>query len=130
MLINCAVYQEGTKLRNVPTAEISNYVSQSDCFVWVALHDAEPVELEEMQREFDLHALAVEDAHHGRQRPKIEEYGESLFTVMHLLEMVDGELQVGELDVFAGKIMYYQCVIVANRTFLVSAIAVNMNRIY
>lgn len=103
MLINYAVYQEGTKLRNVPTAEISNYVSQSDCFVWVALHDAEPVELEEMQREFDLHALAVEDAHHGRQRPKIEEYGESLFTVMHLLEMVDGELQVGELDVFSGK---------------------------
>lgn len=103
MLINCTVYQEGAKLRDISVAEISDYVSHPDCFVWVALRDAEPAELEEMQIEFGLHELAVEDARHGHQRPKIEEYGESLFTVMKPLEIVDGALTVGEVAVFAGK---------------------------
>jgi len=44
--------------------------------------DPNPAELDAMQAEFGLHALAVEDAHHGHQRPKIEEYGDSLFCVL------------------------------------------------
>ena len=50
-----------------------------------------------MRREFGLHPLAVEDASHGHQRPKVEEYGDSLFTVMHVVE-----LHVGEVHVFTG----------------------------
>jgi magnesium transporter len=103
MLINCVVYQEGKKLRDISVEEISDYVSRPDCFVWVALKDAEPSELEKMQEEFDLHELAVEDAHHGHQRPKIEEYGDSLFAVVKTVELVDGELSVGEVDIFVGK---------------------------
>ncbi len=103
MLVNCTAYQEGKKLRDIPIAEISDYVSHPDCFVWVALKDAEPAELEEMQLEFGLHELAVEDARHGHQRPKIEEYGESLFAVMKPVDMVDGALTVGEVAVFVGK---------------------------
>ena len=103
MLINCAVYQEGKKLCDIPVEAISDYVQRSDCFVWVALHDAEPAELALMQREFGLHELAVEDAHRGQQRPKIEEYCDSLFAVAHVLELVDGELKVGELAVFVGE---------------------------
>jgi len=103
MLINCAAYQDGTKLSDIPIAEISDYVSRPDCFVWVALKDAEALELDEMRREFGLHPLAVEDAHHGHQRPKIDEYGDSVFAVMHQIDMVDGELVVGEVDVFVGN---------------------------
>jgi magnesium transporter len=103
MLINCVAYQEGKKLRDISVEEISDYVSRDDCFVWVALKDAEPAELDKMQEEFDLHELAVEDARHGHQRPKIEEYGDSLFAVVHTVELVDGELYVGEVDIFAGK---------------------------
>ncbi|HEX3170726.1 MAG TPA: magnesium and cobalt transport protein CorA, partial [Burkholderiales bacterium] len=47
--------------------------------------------------------LAVEDAQHGHQRPKIEEYGDSLFAVLHTVEIVDDELQIGEVDVFVGR---------------------------
>jgi magnesium transporter len=50
-----------------------------------------------------LHELAVEDANHGHQRPKIEEYGESLFVVLHVVEIEDDELKVGEADIFAGS---------------------------
>ncbi|QOQ80381.1 DUF2474 family protein [Comamonas thiooxydans] len=77
-----------------------------DCFVWVALSDATSAELDEMREEFNLHELAVEDASHGHQRPKIEEYGQSLFTVMHLLEpdpAQPGHFNLGEVDVFIGS---------------------------
>ena len=58
--------------------------------------------LEKMREEFLLHPLAIEDAHKGHQRPKIEEYGETLFAVLHTLELVDGEISIGELDIFVG----------------------------
>ncbi len=103
MLINCAAYQDGRKLRDITVEEISDYVSQPDCFVWVALKDAEPGELTEMQEEFGLHELALEDARHGHQRPKIDEYGDSLFAVLHLVELVDGALTIGEVDIFIGR---------------------------
>jgi magnesium transporter len=103
MLINCVAYQNGAKLKDIPVADISDYVEKPDCFVWVALRDAEPSELAEMQEEFSLHPLAVEDAHHGHQRPKIEEYGDSVFGVLHLLEMIDGEVIIGEVNIFVGR---------------------------
>lgn len=102
MLINCVAYQEGKKLADIPVEAISDYVERPDCFVWVALRDAGAEELDLMQHEFGLHPLAVEDARKGHQRPKIEEYGDSLFAVMHLLEWQDGELEVGEVSVFVG----------------------------
>ncbi|MBI4986588.1 MAG: magnesium/cobalt transporter CorA, partial [Rhodocyclales bacterium] len=103
MLINCVAYQEGIKLADIPVADISEYVVRPGCFVWVALHDATDAELQEMQQEFNLHELAVEDARHGHQRPKIEEYGESIFAVMHLPEMDDaGDLHIGEVSIFVG----------------------------
>jgi magnesium transporter len=116
MLVNCAAYQEGRKLADIAVGEISDYLERPDCFVWVALHDATQDELAALQREFGLHALAVEDARNGHQRPKVEEYGDSLFVVMHLLEAGGADqhphetkshrktrLSVGELDVFAGR---------------------------
>jgi magnesium transporter len=105
MLINCVVYEDGTKLADIPVSKISDYLSLPGCFVWVALHDATPEELNELQAEFGLHPLAVEDAQHGHQRPKVEEYEDSLFAVMHLLEPGEPDLarlNIGEIDVFVG----------------------------
>jgi magnesium transporter len=102
MLINCAAYQEGKKLADIPVEDISDYLARPGCFVWVALRDADEHEVLQMQEEFGLHELAVEDAMRGHQRPKIEEYGESLFAVVHTVELKDDELLVGEVAVFAG----------------------------
>jgi len=69
----------------------------------VALRDASDAELAAMQAEFGLHDLAVEDARHGHQRPKIEEYDSAVFAVLHLLELSPtDELRLGEVHVFAG----------------------------
>lgn len=103
MLINCVVYQEGNKLADIHPSEIRSYVDRPECFVWVALFEPSNEELDAMQAEFNLHELAVEDARHGHQRPKIEEYGDSLFAVLHIVDMVGGELNVGEVNVFVGR---------------------------
>jgi magnesium transporter len=103
MLINCAVYKDGQKLADIPVEDISEYLHNPGCFVWVALRDADDAELNQMKEEFNLHELAVEDARHGHQRPKIEEYGDSLFAVVHTVEIAEGELLVGEVDIFVEK---------------------------
>jgi magnesium transporter len=102
MLINCVVYQEGQKLADIAVDQIGDWVKRPDCMVWVALRDATDAELAQMQQEFALHELAVEDARHGHQRPKIEEYGDTVFVVMRLLEVERGELHAGEVAVFVG----------------------------
>jgi len=86
MLINCAAYQDGTKLGDIPKEDIHAYLGRPGCFVWVALKDATADELSEMQSQFGLHELAVEDARHGHQRPKLEEYRDSLYAVVHTVE--------------------------------------------
>ncbi|HTQ00383.1 MAG TPA: magnesium/cobalt transporter CorA [Casimicrobiaceae bacterium] len=108
MLISCVAYQDGRKLADIPIEDISEYVSQRDCFVWVALFEPSMEELDVMAQEFSLHELAVDDARHGHQRPKIEEYGDSLFAVLHTIEREkapDGsdELVAGEVDMFVGS---------------------------
>src|SRR5262245_6828832 len=103
MLINCVVYQEGKKLADIDLREIHTYLARPRCFVWVALKDATDAELEQMREEFDLHPLAVEDARHGHQRPKIEEYGDQLFVVLHTVEVAGDELNIGEVDIFVAR---------------------------
>ena len=103
MLIDCVAYRAGTKLADISIDQISDYLAEPGCFVWVALRDASDDELAVMQEEFDLHDLAVEDARHGHQRPKIEEYGKTVFTVLHLIEYTPtDELRLGEVNVFTG----------------------------
>ena len=103
MLINCVLYQDGKRIRDIPVDQIGQWIGRGDGFVWVALRDAGDEELTAMQKQFNLPELAVEDARHGHQRPKIEEYADSLFTVLHLVETRGDELSVGEMAIFAGR---------------------------
>jgi len=102
MLVNCVAYQEGKRLADVDKREIRNYLARPGTFVWVALKDATDAEIEEMAKEFDLPTLAVEDARHGHQRPKIEEYDDLLYVVLHTIEIAGEELKTGEINIFVG----------------------------
>ncbi len=103
MLINCVAYQDGKRLTDIEPDAISDYLARPNCFVWIALRDASDAELAKLQEEFGLHELAIEDARHGHQRPKVEEYGDTVFAVIQTVEFTaTDELQVGEVDVFAG----------------------------
>jgi len=106
MILNCVVYQQGRKVAEIPPEDISEYVTKPDAFVWVALRDPTREEVDQMAQEFGLHPLAIEDASKGHQRPKIEEYDDCLFVVLHTVEEVADDpmnLQVGEVHVFTGK---------------------------
>jgi magnesium transporter len=103
MLVNCVAYQDGKKLASIQPPEIHEYLRKTGCVVWVALFEPSPEEMAQIQEEFDLHPLAIEDATRGHQRPKIEEYGDSLLVVLHMLDDRGEGLQVGEVVVFAGS---------------------------
>ncbi len=100
MLINSIVYEDGKRVAQIAPDEISDYLGRPGRFLWVALKDASADELASMQVEFGLHPLAVEDASHGHQRPKLEEYGETLFCVIQLLERDGDDIRVGEVAIF------------------------------
>jgi magnesium transporter len=76
VLVNCVAYQNGRKLADIPASDIHKYLRQPDTFVWVALKDPDAAELDEMQKQFGLHELAVEDALLAHQRPKLERYAQ------------------------------------------------------
>jgi magnesium transporter len=103
MLVNCVAYENGKKLADVDESQVHEYVQRPGVFVWMAVREPNDAELLRMQEEFGLHELAVEDARHGHQRPKIEEYGELLFCVLHTVEPSGEELKVGEVNVFVAR---------------------------
>ncbi len=102
MLVNSVAYRDGKKIADVKREEIRTYLARTDCILWMAVRDPEPHELDELEKEFGLHPLAIEDARHGHQRPKFEEYGDLLFFVLHMIEPDGEELRVGEVDIFVA----------------------------
>jgi magnesium transporter len=104
MLINRAAYRHGRKILDPDPAAGGGIEADPDSFVWITLHDPSEQELAALQVEFGLPGLAVEDALHGHQRPKVEEYNECLFVIVHTLEAdAESDIRVGELAIFAGR---------------------------
>ena len=101
-LIAAAAYRGGQRIMDISIEEGRTWAQRPGHFVWIGFHEPNEAELREIQAQFGLHPLAVEDAQHGHQRPKVEDYGDSLFVVLHLLERGEDGLRVGEVDVFAG----------------------------
>jgi magnesium transporter len=102
MVVNCAAYAEGVKISDVPLDDIDEVLKQHDRFVWIGLHEPDERLLRKIQEEFALHDLAVEDAHSAHQRPKLEEYGDSLFIVLRTAQLEDGRIAFGETHIFVG----------------------------
>lgn len=105
MLVNCAAYgADGNRLPDITFEEISDVLARDDgSFVWVGLYEPDEPLLEHLQEEFGLHDLAVEDARHAHQRPKIDIYGDSLFIVINTAQTIDGKVEFGETHIFLGK---------------------------
>jgi magnesium transporter len=71
---------------------------------WVNIESPTPLEWSWLQEHFDFHALDLEDVLSRNQRPKIDEYPDYLFIVLHfpVYDSEVGRLNVGELDIFVG----------------------------
>ena len=102
MIVNCVAYRGGKSLGNVPVDDISEILKEAGTFVWLGVHEPDTLLLRKIQEEFSLHDLAIEDALHAHQRPKLEAYADSLFIVVETAQLVNHEVQFGETHLFVG----------------------------
>jgi magnesium transporter len=103
-VVACVGYAEGRRVGDVAISDISLVLKHPGVFVWVGLHDPSPELLQQIQQEFGLHDLAVEDAHAAHQRPKLEQYGDSIFVVLRpaILAPDQQSIELGETHLFVG----------------------------
>ncbi len=105
MIVDCAVYQDGVRSNSVLAIEDAFDASRDEsAFVWIGLHEPTEAEFDLVRKEFKLHELAIEDAIKAHQRPKLEEYGESLFLVLKTARYDEGSdsVELGEIQLFIG----------------------------
>ena len=101
-IVNSVAYAEGCRVTDVALDAVSDVLQDPSRFVWIGLHEPDEALLQKIQQTFGLHDLAIEDAHRAHQRPKLEEYGDSLFVVLRTAQVRDGTIEFGETHVFVG----------------------------
>jgi magnesium transporter len=102
-VIAAAAYNAGCKVADIAIEESGGWAAKPDHFVWIGIHEPNERELRELQDQFHLHELAIEDALHAHQRPKLEQYGDTTFLVMRTAFLVDGHIELGETEMFLGR---------------------------
>jgi magnesium transporter len=103
-IIDCAGYENGQRAKDLDVERVQEWIQAvPGRFVWIGLHEPGQTLLRQIQRQFGLHDLAVEDALHAHQRPKLEYFGDSLFLVVHTAHWQNGETVFGETHIFAGR---------------------------
>ncbi|HJR23289.1 MAG TPA: CorA family divalent cation transporter, partial [Dongiaceae bacterium] len=102
-VINCAVYEGGLKIRDLDINNPEDMKVQPGRVIWIGLHEPSQELLADLQREFHLHELAIEDAYKAHQRPKLEIYGETLFVAMKTFQRVGEDFAMGETCMFVGR---------------------------
>ena len=104
-IVDSAVYEAGRRRDGALSVQQAvDACNQPDCFSWIGLYEPTEDEFDSVRREFNLHELAVEDAIHAHQRPKLEVYGETIFIVLKTARYVDTEevVEFGEILIFMG----------------------------
>jgi len=105
VIVDCAHYKDGSRQHEGPLGvDEAAERRREDGFVWLGLHDPDEQELREVADRFELPELAVEDAMSAHQRPKLEDYEQGYFLVLHTARYLDDreEVQFGEVHVFTG----------------------------
>ncbi|WP_283133285.1 magnesium/cobalt transporter CorA [Rhizohabitans arisaemae] len=107
MIVNCVFYN-GEKDERVDgdlSDALDHARSVEGGFIWIGLHEPDTSEFDLVAEEFGLHPLAVEDAVHAHQRPKLERYDDTLFIVLKSLhyEEEKSDITVGEIMLFVGR---------------------------
>ena len=102
-VVASSVYEGGRRIADIPIDEAGAWSRKEGHFVWIGLWEPSRDLLHRVQREFQLHDLAIEDAEHPHQRPKLEQYGDALFIVARTAQLVRGRVSFGETHLFVGK---------------------------
>jgi magnesium transporter len=109
VIVDCAHYRDGERQHTEPLDIETAGKTAAGCtqgeFVWLGLREPDDAELERTRAAFDLNPLAVEDAGHAHQRPKLEDYEGSIFMVLKTARYVDETetVEFGEIDLFVSR---------------------------
>ena len=103
-VIDAAAYRGGVRVARLTIDEIGSALAARDQFVWVGLYEPDQELLRQVQLQTGLHDLAIEDAYNAHQRPKLEQYDESLFMVLRTAHLVRDPrgIEFGETHIFVG----------------------------
>jgi magnesium transporter len=102
MIVNSVAYRSGAKPADIELSKISDVLQEPGAFVWLGLFEPDLALLKQVQEEFSLHDLAIEDALDAFQRPKIETYSNCLFVVLNTVQFTNDEIEFGETHLFIG----------------------------
>jgi magnesium transporter len=105
MIVDCAAYADGMRREGELSLErAGEAASEEGAFVWLGVFEPTEAEFRAIAEEFGLHELAAEDAVRAHQRPKLEEYGETLHVVVKPARYVDPKemIEIGELSIFVA----------------------------
>ena len=102
-IVASGVYAGGRRITDIRIDEAGDWSRRPDHVVWIGLYQPSMELLVQVQAQFGLHRLAIEDARHAHQRPKVERYGDCLFVVVRTAQMVDGRIALGETQIFMGR---------------------------
>jgi magnesium transporter len=106
MAVDCAYYSRGERQpsEGMTLEQAASCPRKGNNFVWIELHEPSRELMAEVSRHFGLHELAVEDAAHAHQRPKVEPYDDFYFIVYRAAryDHSTNEVVFGELDIFLG----------------------------
>ncbi|HVD39538.1 MAG TPA: magnesium/cobalt transporter CorA [Solirubrobacterales bacterium] len=105
MIVDCAAYEGGRRRQGTLSMEqAGEAASEEGTFVWLGVVEPSEEEFKAVAAEFGLHELAVEDAVRAHQRPKVEEYGETVHVVVKTARYVDPKevIELGEISVFVA----------------------------
>jgi magnesium transporter len=105
VIIDCAIYEDGRRRDgSVELQDAYRVCRQGGNFAWIGMYEPTEEEFDSIQREFDLHPLAVEDAVHAHERPKLEVFDETVFIVLKTARYLDPEevVEFGEILIFLG----------------------------
>jgi magnesium transporter len=105
VIVDCAHYKDGERQNTGPLGLEEAAAHRGDGgFLWLGLHEPDVDELREVAERFNLPELAVEDAMQAHQRPKLEDYDDGYFLVLHTARYLDEreEVEFGEVHVFTG----------------------------
>lgn len=110
-VVDCAVYRDGRRALGsacLTPREAMARVREGGGFAWIGLHEPTEAEFAGIAATFGLHPLAVEDAVHAHQRPKLERYDDTLFTVFKTIHYVEhAELTATSEVVETGEVMCF-----------------------
>ena len=98
-----SVYVLGKRVADIKIEEAADYAKQPGHVVWIGLFEPDMSLLEQVQAQFGLHPLAIEDASNAHQHPKVEQYGDSLFIVARTAQLVNKQVAFGETHIFVGR---------------------------